>query len=66
MGLDTEQFQTTRSDLLAMEPFPSLNEAYAVVLREERQQILTKGMKSKMVVEALAFRAIGIDGRIGA
>lgn len=66
MGLDTEQFGTTRSDLLAMEPLPNLNKAYAAVLREERPQILTKGMKSKMVVEALAFRAIGIDSRFGA
>lgn len=37
MGLDTEQFATIRSNLLAMEPLPTLNRAYAAVLREERQ-----------------------------
>lgn len=36
MGLDTDQFGTVRSNLLAMEPLPSLNKVYAAILREER------------------------------
>ena len=41
MGLDTEQFGTVRSNLLAMEPLPTLNKAYATLLREERQLLMT-------------------------
>jgi len=37
MGLGTEQFGTVRSNLLAMEPLPSLNKVYVVVLLEEKQ-----------------------------
>ena len=57
MGLDIEQFGTVRSNLLATEPLPTLNKAYAIVPRDERQQLLMKGMENKAVVEALAFRA---------
>ena len=61
MGLDTEQFGTMRSNLLAMEPLPTLNKAYAAVLREERQQLLAKDMESKATVEASAFLAMATN-----
>ena len=57
MGLDTEQFSIVRSNLLAMEPLPTLNRAYAAVLREERQQALSKGPDGRTVVEGSAFKA---------
>lgn len=37
MGLDTEQFRIVRSNLLVVEPLPSLNKVYATILRDERQ-----------------------------
>lgn len=64
MGLDTEQFGTVRSNLLAMEPLPTLNKAYAVVLREERQQFLAKGMENKKMVaepSASTFKASSMN-----
>lgn len=42
VGLDMDQFGTVRSNLLAMEPLPSLNKVYAAILREERPQSLTR------------------------
>lgn len=64
MGLDTKQFGTIRSKLLAMEPLPSLNKAYAAILREERQQSLTRGVESKPIIEASAFRAAGSQTKV--
>ena len=55
MGLDTEQFGIVRSNLLATEPLPTMNRAYAAILREERQEILTKGIDSRSMAEASAF-----------
>ena len=57
MLLDTEKFETVRLNLLTMEPLPTVNKAYAVVHREERQQFLAKGVENKMTVEASEFKA---------
>jgi len=61
MGLDTERFGTVRSNLLAIEPLPSLNRVYAAVLREERQQTMAKGMENQTTVEALTFKVVSMN-----
>lgn len=42
MGLDTDQFRTVRSNLLAMEPLPTLNKAYAAIPRGKKIAIFGK------------------------
>ena len=61
MGLDPEQFGTVGSNLLAMEPLPTLNKAYATLLREERQQLVMKGLENKTMIEALTFQATAMN-----
>jgi len=61
MGLDTERFGTIRSNLLAIEPLPSLNRVYAAVLREERQQTMAKGMENQTTMEASAFKVVSMN-----
>ena len=57
MGLDTEQLRTVWSNLLAMEPLPTLSKAYTTLLEEERQQLMMKGVENRVATEALAFQA---------
>jgi len=61
MGLDPEQFGNVGSNLLAMEPLPTLNKAYATLLREERQQLVMKGLENKTMIEALTFQATAMN-----
>jgi len=61
MGLNTERFGTVRSNLLAIEPLPSLNRVYAIVLQEERQQTMAKGMENQTTVEASAFKVVSMN-----
>lgn len=56
MGLDTKQFGTVRSNVLAIEPLPSLNKVYGAILQEERQQAMTKAMENWSIVEASTFQ----------
>ena len=66
MGLDSDQFSTVRSNILSMEPLPNLNKAYAISLREERQQSLVRGVESKPAADGVAFRAVAnIKPRLG-
>ena len=51
MGLDTKRFGIVKSNLLAIEPILTLNKVFVVILMEERQQILEKGMESRFIVE---------------
>lgn len=54
--LDSDQFETIRSNILAIEPFPNLNKVYSMVLREERQHSINKETEP-LVVEVAAFKA---------
>lgn len=47
MGLDTSQFGVVRSNILSIEPLPNLNKVYSMVLREERQLRMTKGVDTQ-------------------
>ena len=57
MGLDSSHFGVVRSTILSMEPLPNLNKAYSMILREERQQTLTRSMEVKTTIEGAAFKA---------
>lgn len=61
MGLYSSQFGVVRSNILSMEPLPNLNKVYSMILREERQQTLTRNMEIKTVVEGAVFKAVVAD-----
>ncbi|KAK4411628.1 Retrovirus-related Pol polyprotein from transposon RE1 [Sesamum angolense] len=44
MGLD-DSFDGIRNQILVMDPFPSINKAYSMVLRVERQRMVTEFLK---------------------
>ncbi|PKI37556.1 hypothetical protein CRG98_042069 [Punica granatum] len=52
MGLNPE-LNTVRSNILSMEPFPSLNKIYSMVIHEERQKIVSCVNKPR--ADAAAF-----------
>lgn len=56
MGLDTEKYGTLRSNVLSMEPLPNMNKVYAALLREERQQQLSKGTDPRPFSEGAALK----------
>lgn len=56
MGLDGKKFRTVRSNILSQELLSNLNQAYAAVVREERQLQFTQSAKSKPVMEGAAFK----------
>lgn len=57
IGLDSKMYGTVRSNVLSLEPLPTLNKVYAFVAREERQQNTTKGQGSRDLNEEAAFKA---------
>ncbi|GKV42680.1 hypothetical protein SLEP1_g50060 [Rubroshorea leprosula] len=60
MGLN-ENFSTTRSQILSMDPLPSLNKVYAMVTKEEKQQTVAASKGPNIKAIALAIR--GPSGR---
>ncbi|GLT64494.1 hypothetical protein SLA2020_369830 [Shorea laevis] len=60
MGLN-ENFSTTRSQILSMDPLPSLNKVYAMVTKEEKQQTVAASRGPN--IEATALAARGPSGR---
>ncbi|KAL9668137.1 hypothetical protein QQ045_002512 [Rhodiola kirilowii] len=42
MGLDDDQFSTLRSHIMAQDPLPTLNRAYALVIQEEHHKSVVK------------------------
>nr|GLL39973.1 copia protein (gag-int-pol protein) [Ipomoea trifida] len=59
MGLDEITYGTVRSNILAVEPLPSLNKAYGIVIRDEKVKSMARGMKLRLV-----FRPRG-EGKSG-
>ncbi|KAI3440559.1 NmrA domain-containing protein [Psidium guajava] len=56
MGL-TSEFNMVRSNILSIEPMPSLNKVYQMVVHEERQKIVVRSQESEQ--EAMAFLVKG-------
>ncbi|XP_020276643.1 uncharacterized protein LOC109850963 [Asparagus officinalis] len=54
MGLDDAVFRTVRSQILSMEPLPSLSRAYATITREERHRSIARGQEERVEGVALA------------
>ncbi|KAJ4755428.1 Retroelement pol polyprotein-like [Rhynchospora pubera] len=57
MGLDDSVFGTVRSNILSMEPLPSLNKVYAVVIQEERHRSMARSQDEKNQVVSFAVQA---------
>ncbi|KAA8515426.1 hypothetical protein F0562_018963 [Nyssa sinensis] len=61
MGLNDEFFGTIRSQILAMDPLPSIGRAYAMVIQEEKHKSVTRGREDKSDTVAFAVYARGRD-----
>ncbi|KAA8545399.1 hypothetical protein F0562_020183 [Nyssa sinensis] len=61
MGLNDELFGTIRSQILAMDPLPSIGRAYAMVIQEEKHKSVTRGREDKSDTAAFAVYARGRD-----
>ncbi|KAJ3698018.1 hypothetical protein LUZ61_001723 [Rhynchospora tenuis] len=46
MGLD-EGFSSIRTNILSMDPFPTLNRVYSMVIQEERHKTVTRGREER-------------------
>jgi len=57
MGLDHVKYNTVRSNILSQDPLPTLNKAYAAIVREERQLQFTQSTEPRSVLEGAAFKA---------
>lgn len=55
LGLDDSAYSTIISQIVTMDLLPSVNNAYLIVIREERHRIVAKGRDEK--TEAVAFAA---------
>ncbi|KAK8913871.1 hypothetical protein KSP39_PZI023600 [Platanthera zijinensis] len=56
MGLDDDLYGTLRSNILAQDPLPPLNRAYALVVQEERHKTMTKSRDTRNQGMAFAMR----------
>lgn len=57
MGLDHKKYNTVRFSILSQESLPSLNKAYALIMREERQQLqFAQIRESRTVMKGAAFK----------
>nr|XP_011463542.1 PREDICTED: uncharacterized protein LOC105351284 [Fragaria vesca subsp. vesca] len=54
MGV-TDEFATTRSNIIAMDPMPSLNKVYSICLRHEKQAAVTANKSTMQPSESTAF-----------
>jgi len=53
MGLDDASYATVRSSILAIDPLPSLNNVYTILIQEERVKMITKSMDERGLVLGL-------------
>ncbi|KAJ1703741.1 hypothetical protein LUZ63_003520 [Rhynchospora breviuscula] len=53
MGLDDAVFKNVRSHILSMEPLPSLNKVYSLVIQEERHRSIARGNEER--TDAVGF-----------
>ena len=54
MGLNIEKYGILRAKVLSMDPLSNMNKIYVTLLREERQQQLTKGDDLRQFAEGAA------------
>jgi gag-polypeptide of LTR copia-type/Retrotransposon gag protein len=57
MGLDDAVFGTVRSNILSMEPLPSLNKVYSLVIQEERHRSVARGKEDRGDAVGFAVQA---------
>lgn len=53
MGLDDEEYGTIRTQILGMDPFPTLNKAFSFASQEEKHRTIVRGRDNK--TEMLSF-----------
>ncbi|KAJ3684366.1 hypothetical protein LUZ61_013530 [Rhynchospora tenuis] len=53
MGLDDSVFKNVRSHILSMDPLPSLNKVYSLVIQEERHRSIARGKEE--MTDAVGF-----------
>ncbi|GFQ01667.1 phytochrome b [Phtheirospermum japonicum] len=63
MGLD-DSFTMVRSHVLAQEPLPPLNRAYALAIQDERQRTVASGRESRAEGGAFAAQSSRIGSRL--
>ncbi|KAJ4760696.1 Retroelement pol polyprotein-like [Rhynchospora pubera] len=59
MGLDDSVFGTVRSSILGMEPLPTLNKVYSMVIQEERHRSVARGREERGEAVGFAVQAVG-------
>ncbi|KAJ4787232.1 Retroelement pol polyprotein-like [Rhynchospora pubera] len=59
MGLDDSVFGTVRSSILGMEPLPTLNKVYSMVIQEERHRSVVRGREERGEAVGFAVQAVG-------
>ena len=57
MSLDPMKYNTVRFAILNTGPLPSLNKAYAAIVRDEKQQQFTQSVEPKHAMDGAAFKA---------
>ncbi|XP_073109478.1 uncharacterized protein [Elaeis guineensis] len=60
MGLNRDTYEIIQSQILSMEPLPSINKVYAIVMREEKQRATHKG--AEVNIEAAAINVGMLEG----
>ncbi|PIM97517.1 hypothetical protein CDL12_30013 [Handroanthus impetiginosus] len=59
MGLNGSMYGTVRSQILSVDPLPSLSRVYAMVAQEERHKMVSRGHEEKGRVVAFAAQNLG-------
>jgi hypothetical protein len=59
MGLDDVLYGTTRSNLIATDPLPSLNRVYVTLIQEERVKAIARSKEERTEVVGLAVKTSG-------
>ena len=55
MGLDDVGYGTVRSNILAMDPLPSLNRVYSTMVQEERMKMITRTKEEREAVSVMGL-----------
>lgn len=58
MGLNHKKYNTVRSNILSQGPSPSLNKAYAAIVREKQQSQFTQFDEPRPVMKGVAFKTM--------
>lgn len=57
LGLDDEQFGSLRTQMLSMDPFPTINKAYSLASQEERHHSIVRSRDDKTEIMSFAAQA---------